>query len=186
MKRSLRLAMALCFLLQGGSASALTLETLPADGSWHAFDVDDLTSLSGGLEWITLADGDELGFHIELAEEALFTVVDAGFAGDLFEVLDNGVLLGETSAAIDSYPASVVTDFDAALADPDYSRGSWLLAPGVHDITGRLSRSALAEGLPINATVGAVRLGIVPEPTTAVLVLLGLANLAAASRRRSA
>jgi hypothetical protein len=116
------------------SAAALALAAalpahavaLAADGQWTPFDVDELTSASAGLEWIDIADGSPLGFEftIDAGFVGTLTVVDAGFAGDRFEVFNGAVSLGGTSAATASYPDSLGLDFDAALADADYSRGT--------------------------------------------------------------
>jgi hypothetical protein len=184
LRNAARGALTLLLTLGAGSAGALTTIPISADGVWRSFDVDDASSLSGGLEWIDFATGDELAFSVELLEPALLTVVDAGFGGDSFSVFDDLVALGDTSAPSDTYPDSVGTDYDAALADARYSRGFFELAPGTHLIRGQLLRSALADGSPINATVGALRLGAIPEPSTALLIALGLGNLAIAGRRR--
>lgn len=158
--------------------------TLIADGAWNAFDVDELTSASTGLEWIDL-DGNALSFDFTLTESAYLKVVDAGFAGDRFNVYDNGNLLDQTSVAVNTYPASVGLDFDQAFANSDYSRGVFLLSAGSHSITGLLSQSALDDSSSlINATVGAVSLTAVPLPAAAWLYLTGTALMGLVSRRR--
>ncbi|MEW5768874.1 MAG: PEP-CTERM sorting domain-containing protein [Pseudomonadota bacterium] len=181
-KLALALALAAAFGAQAASAADLALT---ADGQWHAFDVDDIAAASGGLEWIDL-DGSALSFSF--SGPATLMVVDGGFAGDRFEVYDNGVLLGATSAAVDSYPASVGMDFEVAIGDAGYSRGVYLLGGGNHTITGMLSTSALDDlGMPLNATVGAVQLlaAPVPEPETYALMLAGLGLIGLAARRRA-
>jgi hypothetical protein len=178
--RALSSAYALTFALnvQAGSVA------LPADGQWHAFDVDEITANSGGLEWIDL-DNETLSFDFTLASAGILTVVDAGFGGDRFRVFDNGVLLGETTAGNNTYPTGT-TDFDAAYADVNFSRAVFNLAPGAHSITGLLSQSALdGVGDPINATLGAVRLSAVPIPAAWVLLLGAGGLLARFTRRRS-
>lgn len=155
------------------------------DSSWHSFDVDPLTATSGGLEWIDINDGSALDFTINLAAPALVTVVDGGFSGDRFQVFDNGTALGLTSVAPNSYPKSVSTNFDAALAG-GYSTASFLLGAGVHDLTGTLFTSALdSSNQPLNATVGALRLEPVPLPGAALLLLSGGGLLPLLRRRRA-
>jgi hypothetical protein len=157
---------------------------LVADGTWNAFDVNDLTAVSGGLEWIDL-NGDALSFDFTLTESAYLKVVDGGFAGDRFNVYDNGNLLSETSVASNTYPNSVVLDFDSAFADSNYSQGVFFLGAGNHSITGLLTQSALMNGAtPFNATVGAVSLTAVPLPAAAWLYLTGTALMGFVSRRR--
>ena len=157
---------------------------LVADGAWNAFDVDSALSTSGTLEWIDL-DSNALSFDFTLTGSAYLKVVDGGFAGDRFNVFDNGTLLDQTSVAVNTYPTSVGLDFDAAYADANFSRGVFLLGAGSHSITGLLSQSALDDSsTAINATVGAVSLTAVPLPAAAWLYLTGTALMGFVSRRR--
>lgn len=159
--------------------------TLNADGQWHAFDVDSDLSNSGGLEWIDL-DSNTLSFDFTLTGSAILKVVDGGFAGDRFQVFDNGLLVDQTSLAVNNYPDGVGLDFDAAFANTSFSRGVFLLAAGNHSITGLLSQSALDDtGSPLNATVGAVSLTAVPVPAAAWLYMTGAGLLGLVSRRRN-
>jgi len=162
-------ALALALTAVNANAEVVTVN----DTQWHAFDVDDLSSASGGLEWISLDDGSALNFSLNLATAAYLTVVDGGFAGDQFRVFDNGVELGLTSVPGSSYPASLGLDFDAALGDSAWSRGVFLLGAGTHSITGLLSASALSEFGEINATVGAIQVAPVPLPAALLLLLSG-------------
>lgn len=160
---------------------------LPGDGSWVAFDVDALSAASGGLEWIDIGTGAALSFDFAIAAGAVgtLTVVDAGFAGDRFQVYDGNALLGATSAAQDSFPDSLGLDFDAALADARYSRGSWTLGPGTYSISGLLLDSVVVDGVPLDATVGGIRLSVspIPEPAPLTMLVAGLALVAFARRR---
>lgn len=178
------LAVSLALLTAAASAHA-ALVPVSADGAWHAFDVDDLSSISGGLEWITLS-GDALVFRVNLSSAARLTIVDGGFGGDRFSVIIDGASGVQTSAVPDSFPASYGTNFDFALNDSSWSRLIVDLAPGVHDITGLLSRSALVQGLPINATVGAISIAQIPLPPVMLLFLTALGAMAAGrSSKRS-
>ncbi len=182
MTNKLFLAAALLAALCGQAEAA----SLTADGAWNAFDVDDLSSASGNLEWIDL-DGNALSFDFTLTESAYLKVVDAGFAGDRFNVYDNGVLLDQTSAVANTYPGSIGLNFDTAYASDIFSKGLFLLSAGSHSITGLLSQSALDNSnLPINATVGAVSLTAVPLPAAAWLYLTGTALMGIVSSRRKA
>jgi hypothetical protein len=178
LKKSILAAVLLAALCSQAQAA-----TLIADGAWNAFDVDDLTSASGNLEWIDL-DGNALSFDFTLTESAYLKVVDGGFAGDRFNVYDNGVLLDQTSVVANTYPASVGLNFDTAFISDIFSKGLFLLGAGSHSITGLLSQSALDDSnLPINATVGAVSLTAVPLPAAAWLYLTGTALMGFVSRR---
>jgi len=155
------------------------------DNSWYQFDVDDFQSASGGLEWIT-PSGNPLAFTFTAATDVLLTVVDGVYGGDRFEVLDNGHSLGLTSAATNTYPDTHFLDFDAALADSRYSFATFLLTAGEHSVTGLLAESALANGTPLNSTVGAIRVAPVPLPASALLLLSGGGLLGFLRRRNRA
>jgi hypothetical protein len=179
---SLTAVLALAF---AGGASAETISIAP-DNAWHAFDVDDFSSQSGGLEWISLNDGSALSFSFTTATDTLLTIVDAGFAGDRFQVFDQGNLLGVTSAVAPLASSSVGLNFDTALANPNYSFASYLLAAGTHTISGLLSQSAVdGSGSPFNATVGGLRVAPVPLPG-ALLMFLSGSGLFGFLRRRKA
>lgn len=168
--------------------SNLQAASLNADGQWAPFDVDELSAISGGLEWIDLSSGNALSYSFSIAAGYLgkLTVVDAAFSGDRFRISNGSAVLGETSLPVNSYPDSIGLDFDAALADSRYSSATFTLGAGSHDISGVLIGSALADGMVLNATVGAVRLSVtpVPEPATVATLLAGLALLSVALRRR--
>jgi hypothetical protein len=87
---------------------------------------------------------------------------------------------------VDTAPNSVGRDaFDAALADPNYSRGVYSFSAGTYTITGDLARSALFGGFALNATPGGLKLEIapVPELSTGAMLLAGIAALGLAGRR---
>src|SRR5262245_59048230 len=97
-----RIPVLLSALLALGAGAAVQAETVSVtpDDSWYDFDVD----VEGfGTDWISL-DGSKIEFTIDSLMPLLLTVVDTGFAGDTFDVYDNGNLLGTTSAAVNSYP----------------------------------------------------------------------------------
>jgi PEP-CTERM motif len=179
--------LAACLLALSAPSFAVSLV---ADGQWNTFDVDELSAASTGLEWIDLFNGGTaLSFDFDIAAgyQGTLTVVDGGFAGDRFEVRNGGLLLGVTSAAVSQIDVNVGLDFDAALADSAYSRASYTLAAGSHSVSGWLSQSALFEGLPLNATVGALRLEVsaVPEPSALAMLLAGVGVLGFVARRRA-
>lgn len=167
--------------------------------AWRPFNVNDLDAASFGVEWIDNADSASAGFGsalfftftIAAGATGTLTVVDAGFAGDTFNVTNFGSVFGSTSAV----PATVydsatlsVANFDAALASPSFSRGLYTLAAGTYRIGGVLDQSVTFDGTtPLNATLGAVRLTVataVPEPSTWALLLAGAAFVGLLARRR--
>ena len=154
------------------TVKAATVNLTPSTyGQWNTFDVDSSFAISGGLEWID-ANGEPLAFKFTLTTPTYLKIVDGGFAGDVFEIFDNGLSLGLTSGASNSYPNSLSTNFDAAFANLNYSQRIFLLGVGTHEVTGRLTSSALDDtSQALNATVGAVSL--MPEPSTIILFLTG-------------
>ena len=171
-------------------AAQATTADLTADASWHLFDVTPDLAADGGLGWIDIGDGSALSFSFSVAAgtQAVLTVVDGGFSGDVFSVRSNGAALAYTSAAANSYPDSIGLDFDAALAQPRYSRGSYVFGVGSYSVSGALAGSALDDlGAPINATVGAVQLQVsaVPEASTLSSLLAGLGLIGFLLRRRA-
>jgi hypothetical protein len=189
MNLSLRLAASTLACLLAASAHAAPLDaTCQSNCQWNTFDIDSSSATSGGVEWIDIASGAALNFTFTIANGfyGKLTVADAGFAGDSFKVYNGTHLIGSTSAPTDSYPTSIGLDFDAALANPIYSRGAFNLSAGSYSINGKLDRSALLGGVAYDATVGGLKLEVspVPEPATAASLLAGLGLLAFGLRRR--
>jgi len=174
------LLLAIPTLVASYSAPAVaTSITLAPDGSWNVFDVDQLTASDGSLNWIDLNDGSPLSFTFTVPNTTsyILNVVDGGFAGDTFSISSNGSLLGTTSDAVNSYPTSIGLNFDAAFANPNYSKATYIFNTGTYAITGSLLASVLdSTGTPINATVGAVKLTTIPAPENPLmgLGLLGM------------
>lgn len=178
-------------LVAAASAQATTI-ALPADGTWQEFNVDSLVAPSYGTDWIDYTDGSALHFDfvIPAGSVATLTVVDNVFAGDTFTVRNGATVLGTTSSvATGTIAGDVVFDFDEALANPAYSRGTFTLTAGSYSINGSLLQSVLDDGgQALNSTSGGLKLTVspVPEPASIALLLAGLgviALLAARARR---
>ncbi|WP_077034502.1 PEP-CTERM sorting domain-containing protein [Pelomonas sp. KK5] len=180
---------AACMLALGCATGHATTVALPSDGSWQEFTVDNFVGPSFGTQWIDFADGSPLSFQFTVPTGfvAQLTVVDAGFAGDTFTVSNGGAVIGTTSAvAAGTTAGSVVFDFDEALANPAYSRGTFTLAAGSYSIGGALLQSVVDDGgLALNATNGALKLSVtaVPEPASFALLLAGLGVVGLLARR---
>lgn len=110
-------------------------------------------------------------------------VTDAFLSGDQFEVYDNGVLLGGTSAPGTS-GLQIGGDFDGAFNSSDWSHGQFVFGDGDHSITGVATLS------PFDGGAGAVQLiaGVAsaPEPSTWALMLVGTGLAGLGLRRRKA
>lgn len=167
---------------------------LPADSTWHPFTVDSLLAPASppalNLAWID-DSGDPLHFTFVIGAGLVgtLTVLDTGFAGDTFKVMNFGSVLGTTSAVpVQSFDPSAagVEDFGAALADPHFSRGTFSFGAGSYSVSGLLDQSLLLDGVALDSTSGGVRLAVtaVPEPSALALLLAGLAATASLTRRR--
>ena len=186
LKSSLLAALALA----AGAAQAGAV-TLTSDGRWNVFDVDAFTATTAGVEWIDITDGSALSFDftVPIGYTARLTVVDAGFAGDTFSVFNGSSLLGSTGAvAVGDFALAdnAGLDFDLALASPRFSSAVFMLNAGSYQIRGLLSQSVQAFGSNLDATVGGLRVSLVPEPATIFTVLAGLGMVGVATRRRRA
>ncbi|MEP6505311.1 MAG: PEP-CTERM sorting domain-containing protein [Betaproteobacteria bacterium] len=179
---------ALAFAAALAAPAHASTVALAADGQWNEFDVDSFAAPSFGTGWIDNTDGSALSFTFTIAagHTGTLTVVDAGFAGDTFTVTNFGSALGATAGVA---PGSIATDpvfdFSAAYANPSFSNGVFTLGAGSYAISGSLLQSVFDDaGFPLDATIGAVRLSVVPEASSAALLLAGLGALGLFARRR--
>ena len=160
---------------------------LSADGEWSEFSVDDFSSVSQGVEWIDTTDSNspEFGstltyqFTIATGFKGHLSVVDAGFAGDRFEIFNNGLSIGITSETSSDIDYS--NNFESNLASTDFSKHIFTLTEGTYNITGGLFSTLQ----PFNATNGALKLDVTPVPVSGTLGLLfiGLSIITLARRR---
>jgi PEP-CTERM motif len=115
---------------------------------------------------------------ITLSHPATLTIVDTETSGDQFTMFNNGGLLGTTSAPCDFCSSGIGNDIGLALADLDYSRGSFTLPAGVNTISGTF------DGVVGFGDADFVVTTSVPEPATWALMLIGFGGLGGAIRSR--
>lgn len=178
---------------------ALTTDaTQPGYGAWSQFDVNDSDAQDASTGWIDDANSRSAGFGTPLwftftlgaGQVGTLTVVDAGFAGDTYQLTNLGNVFGSTSpVASATYPnvTDVGNNFDAALANPAFSQGVFTLGAGTYRLSGGLAQSVMAaDASNLNASVGAVSLTVaaIPEPSTYALLLAGLGVIGLLTRRR--
>jgi hypothetical protein len=118
---------------------------------------------------------------ITLSGPAVMTVTDVEISGDEFTFFDNGAFLGTTSASVPN-GSSVGECISCALADPNYSHGSFLLGAGVHNLTGVFNGVITFGDGDFKISSAA------PEPSSWAMMITGLAGLGGLlrSRRKSA
>ena len=180
-------AMSLAFAM-GGEAQATTINLSSSSyGIWQAFDVDDFVSTGNPAAWIDsniVSPGYGTALNFTTSGPVLLRVVDTGFAGDVFDVFDNGVSLGQTSAAQDTTGGfaygTTQSDFNAAFGDVRFSRGTFLLGAGLHSITGLVFSNTSG----FLATSGGVQVSSIPVPPAIVGFVSGFGLLLGALRRR--
>lgn len=179
MYRRLLMGLALVF---GSAISTNTMATVisPSLNQWYSFDVDEFIAQDAGLGWIDaqvdsstnyMGDGSPLSFAFTLSASSILSLVDGGYAGDIFGVWINDLYHQSTSVLVNSQVEAAL-DFESALKNSSFSHLTILLAPGDYIITGELVQSAQdIDGVPLNATVGGLRISSVDEPSTLLLML---------------
>jgi len=186
-----RVVLATCAGFLAGGIGAVQAATLSlTDNVWQGFDVDPVSALGNSTSWINIDDGTTLSFTLTTTLGGTLKVIDLGNAGDTFNVNIMGTG-GQQNLATSTVPATSTSfaplnGFDAALANPDFSRGLFNLAPGTYTISGSLLQSAIVDGAALDATSGALEFSPVPLPAALPLFLSALAGFGVAARRRTA
>ena len=169
------IAAVLCISNANAGPIALTL-----DGAWFDFAVGGV----GGV-WLSPLNGDPITFTLTSAYAFTLRLVDVGFAGDRVEVLSGGAtVLGTTDIVPVDDTVFAFTPDEAFAAPGTWSQGTWLLGAGTYSFTGSATASPFGGGSWAISALADVT-STIPEPGTWALVLIsGLALVAATPRRR--
>ncbi len=168
MRRVLPLGVSAIFLTLANVQGSVALggpTPLPTNGEWTQFQwfPPEPSGYNGSLGAL------EDPYEFTLYDYAYLDVTDYDLAGDIFQVYNNGALLGPTSmvpAGDDNSPNT--PNPDVAFGDDTWSSGTFWLGPGDHSIH--------IDVIQQNGTVlnggGFLRVRAVPEPTAALWMLL--------------
>lgn len=185
--RSLAIKLGIASVAMLGAVQAANAVQVNLD-TWYefAFDGPQTALVSGvGTMLATNAPGGDpivqvgnAPWTITLTGPATLTVLDLFLSVDQFEMFDNLVSIGLTSAP--TAGGACGTDITCALADARYSRMDYLLGAGDHSLTG-LHPLGQAGAAVFQITESAV-----PEPASLGLFAAALAGFGLVRRRRQA
>jgi hypothetical protein len=103
--------------------------SLPIDSGWTILESPEIAPIpTPGSPYVF--DGGP--WEVNTTAALNLTVTDFYNPGDLFEVWNNGILLGSGSVPNGLYKFANTPD--DALGDPRFSQNSWLLQPGFHSL----------------------------------------------------
>ncbi|MBN9558362.1 MAG: PEP-CTERM sorting domain-containing protein [Alphaproteobacteria bacterium] len=177
---------ALTLAVPAANASTITA------GTWYTFGFDGPGGALYNCPACTIGSNAPDGAPIVFASDAPWTitttsssqqliVLDGFLSTDQFQIFDNLVDLGPTSAAIPG--ADCGSDISCAYSDASFSRGIYALNPGAHSFTGTQIAGAGGAGFFMVTEASATP---APEPATLALFGAGLFGAGFLTRRRKA
>lgn len=137
-----------------GTPGASAQAAVPVGGTtWSEFRFTDTSTDATACPFCTPSSGgnsqdagDPPWTFVAPPIGAVLFVTDAFCKGDEFEVFDFGSSIGTTSAVATEAGCAGVSDPTIAIADPEYSSGGFVMAPGPHSITIRPTESPFLGG----------------------------------------
>jgi hypothetical protein len=170
------LAAAALTALASAPANATIVVPLVEGGGWSEFFFQGPGSLfqDGNT-------GEDFQYTFTLAHKSVLRVTDGFNDGDQFDVVINGIDKGPTSTpALDFTDAGTCWSCAFFMLGASFSHAAYKLQAGVYNVEGSLLQA------PYGSGSGAIALGVVPEPATWAMMMLGFGGLGLAARRRRA
>lgn len=171
------------FLIFAVSARSASATAITPDGTWLQFGFDGggpAIACSGGCVPTTNPGASQATAPPwTFSGPATVTVLDLFLSIDTFELFDNLVSLGISSAPLAG--GGCGNDINCALADLSYSRLVVDLGPGAHSLT--INNLAGASGSSVFQVASSS--AAVPEPASLLLLAGGLAGVLARRRGRA-
>ena len=135
-------------------------------------------TVGSGWQYFSFGGAGSTGtFDFTTTESALFQITDAYNSGDQFTITIDGVNHGVTSTpAMGQWEG----DYDTAFASPAFSHGSYAIGAGVHEVDYTMALSPYGAG---GAAIRLVAAPAVPEPSSLVMMGLGVLALGVRARR---
>lgn len=165
---SLKALAVVATMMSAGSASAVTLNI---DSGWDRFGFGAVGTSASPT------------FTFTLTGYGLLSIVDGFLSGDRFEVFVNSVSQGLTSLPVQG-TTTVGQNYDAAIADSNYSNWSRRLGPGSYLVSLMVKQRS---GTDTRIHLGGIRLDTAPVPVPAAgLMLLTALGMGAFVKRRQA